>query len=512
MKMNSPIFVGVDFGAAFTRIVSGLHPSDLEALDYYGVPSHPSGVAFDGARAQWQIGRGWETSLSTSSPLQNCNQPRLALERIAQNSTGDKSNWSSAPEFDAVQRLFLRLSTQIQESQRGESSGSGGAALCLPAHASPALRAALSKAVALPNLAFISSAEAAILGFEVAARIDERPRLVAVWEGGASGSRATILEVRKRQGFLSARLLGAAEDGDCSGNALDLQLWQRYLKRHPEAEAAFNALPSLERQLARDEALWAIHNLRLRLSQSRDAGVEVTLSRLDKQVLKLERLLVESAVEDVVLQAGALLDAALKSAQIGADELYTLMPVGGLTRLPGLLTMLRRRVPYLESTSTILTTSTDLLAPARGAARHAMALGAQSQGIRFVPMELPLVGVRVGESIDPILPINAPHNTRRTKVYTASHPNADGVTFEIWSGFSPAIASATKIGEVQVPFDDPGSFNLNQIPLQVALERRKNENGAQISVEIQSLELLGSPQTLKTPIMRRDLFADAAQS
>ncbi len=464
---RQPLFLGIDFGSAFTRIAHGLAESGqisrLLALDYYGVPAHPSGVAHDQNHGHWLSGRAWEAALCSDLPLQNWSDPRSDLASSAQNNP----QWQMDPVFEAVQRLFLRLSAQVLESSKG--AGSGGAALCLPLEATGAFKTAIRKAVSLPQLEFLSVPEAAVLGFDIASRLDERARIIGVFDAGASGCRCTFLEVRKRQGFVTARLLASAQSEKCGGKSLDQTLFERLQFKNPELKTALAQLDTQARGAAIAEALWQMHSLRLRLESTREASCEAVLQRLQGQTLSLERLTVENVTEDFVLEAARVLDSALEQAGIGADRISTMLPIGGLTRIVSLGKMLAARVPYLETSPSILATNTDLLAPARGAARYAASVSSQSAAIRFAPLQTPLFGVRIGGEIDAILPVNAPHKLRRSKIYASTEAVAGGVDFEIWSGFGRSVAGATHIGDVSFAIEGQ-NYHLDEKPLRVTLE------------------------------------------
>jgi hypothetical protein len=466
---RAPLFLGLDFGSAFTRICSGRADNGrierLGHLDYGGTPSHPSGIARDVARDSWLSGSAWESSLCSDAPLQLFPDPRGALHAALGAKNSVPITESGA--FEATRRLFFRLTGDVLETER--ATGSGGAAVCVALGTSDEEKELLRRAIALPELAFISTPEAVLLGFDMGARMDGRARIIGVFDAGAGGSRCTLLEVRLRQGLLSTQVLADVCDAELGGNALDKRLFRRLLDKRPALEAAFGALEPIARGAAHEEALWQIRQMRVRLLDNPAMRGEVVLARLNGTKMMVDRQSLNAAVEDLTLSASRVLETALSRAGISAGKIAHLLPVGGLTRLSGIQKMLAMRVPQVETSPSILAGSTDLLAPARGAARFAAQQGAQNGQGRLLPLQSPAFGVALNGELDPILPVNTAAPLRRSKVYASGAAVASGVGFEIWSGFGRGLDGATKVGELLLEFKGEG-WHFDEMPLRVSLE------------------------------------------
>jgi len=468
-EAHSPLYLGLDFGGAFTRICSGRAQNGrierLSALDFYGSPSYPSAIARDPAHDSWLSGSAWESALCSDTPLQLFPDPRGAL-RAMLNSGGGLQNFEGAA-FEATRRLFFRLTGDVLETER--ATGSGGAALCVSLDASSSEKELLKRAIALPELALISTPEAVLLGFEMGARVDGRPRVVGVFDAGANGCRCTLMEVRLRQGLLSAQVLSDSCDEELGGNALDKRIFRRIREKHRGLEEALAGMEPMAQGAAHEEALWQIRQMRVRLLDNSTMRGEVTLARLGGAKMMLDRQSLSSAVEDLTLSAARVLELSLARAGISASQIAHLIPVGGLSRLGGIQKMLAMRVPQVETSPSILASSTDLLAPARGAARFAAQSARDGAGARLLPLQSPAFGVALGGELDPILPVNSLAPLRRSKVYASGAAVARGVGFEIWSGFGRGLDGATKVGDLLLEFKGEG-WHFDEMPLRVSLE------------------------------------------
>lgn len=473
MKNSSPhpLFLGLDFGSAFTRICYGRARNGrlegISHLDYYGTPSHPSGVAHDAERESWLSGMAWESGLCSSTPLQLFPDPHGALRAAIDPKNTGSTGWHDHPAFEATRRLFFRLTGDVLEVER--ATGSGGAALALALDTPQSVKSAFKAAIALPELKFISTPEAVLLGYEMAARLDERLRIVAIFDAGAGGCRCTLLEVRLRQGLMSSEIVADFQDPHLGGNLLDRKLFNRIHLKNAGLQRVLAQLEGEERAAAMEEALWQIRALRVRLLDNSEARGEINLARCEGVPLKLSRDVLDSVVEDVTLSAARVLEGALQQAGISAHKIAYLLPVGGLTRLSGIQKMLALRVPQVETSAAHLANATDLLAPARGALRFAALDEGHAGDVRLVPLQSPAFGVALDGKLDPILPLNSPYPLRRSKIYASKEAVAGGVRFEIWSSFGRGLNGAGKVGEVALEFKGE-RWDFDTLPLRVSLE------------------------------------------
>jgi molecular chaperone DnaK len=361
-----------------------------------------------------------------------------------------------------ISAMILREIKQAAEQQF--DTAVSGAVITVPAYFSDAARQATREAGEIAGFTverIINEPTAAALAYGLD-RVGE-PQMVAVYDLGGGTFDVSVIELDAGVVEVRASHGNTQLGGDDFDDRLVDWLAERFEREHgTDPRSDRRALARLNRaaEAAKVELssrpFVRVREEYLLTEEGRPLHLDVEVSRVEFEELISD--LIEGTLES--------LDAALRDAGLRAQELNSILLVGGSTRIPLVREMLRTHTGIEPEMSV----NPDE-AVALGAAVQAAIIAGEPLDAILVDVTPHSLGIEVAEwQFDSLVPDrysviiqrNTTIPTSRSEVYSAVHPSQTAIQIKVYQGEHPVASQNTLLGEFL--FDELSSEVAGQPP------------------------------------------------
>ncbi len=346
-----------------------------------------------------------------------------------------------------ISAIILREIKQAAEQQL--DTAVSGAVITVPAYFSDAARQATREAGEIAGFAverIINEPTAAALAYGLD-RVGE-PQMVAVYDLGGGTFDVSVIELDAGVVEVRASHGNTQLGGDDFDDRLVDWLAERFEREHGadprndrRALARLNRAAEAAKVELSSKPFVRVREEYLLTEGGRPLHLDVEVSRVEFEELISD--LIEGTLES--------LDAALRDAGLRAQELNSILLVGGSTRIPLVREMLRTHTGIEPEMSV----NPDE-AVALGAAVQAAIIAGEPLDAILVDVTPHSLGIEVAEwQFDSLVPDrysviiqrNTTIPTSRSEVYSAVHPSQTAIQIKVYQGEHPVASQNTLLGE-----------------------------------------------------------------
>ncbi len=346
----------------------------------------------------------------------------------------------TVPEISGLLLAHLRQSAQVH---LGEDVA--GAVITVPANFNNAQRQATMDAgriAGLDVLRVINEPTAAALAYGLGRGISQR---IAVFDFGGGTFDVTLLQVEGEV----FEVIASGGDSFLGGDDVDEAVMALIARQFQEQ----HGYEPRDRHELRGQLVLAAERIKRHLSSNEvaEGGMTVTLEGSEEPLtvnFKIERAVLEAAVEPLIARTIAACDDVLAAAKLSTSQIDDVIMVGGSTRIPAVRKLVEKHFGRAPRTDI----NPDEVV-AVGAAVQAASLAGGGTTLSHRPILLDVtpraLGIAVaGGYAEPIVERNVPVPVEQTRVFSTSTDNQTKVIIQVCQGESRRFTENAPLGEL----------------------------------------------------------------